>query len=288
VRDLNYQLKRLCHDNREGSMGTQTNRRRTLDQIADQLHEMGYRRMGLRSLKPKHVEALVKRWLGEGLSAGTIKNRMIALRWWAAKLNRSNVIAYSNDFYGIPNRIFVTGTSKACEIGETQLAQISDPCVAMSLQLQRAFGLRREEAIKFMPAYADQGDHIRLKRTWTKGGRPRTIPVRTQAQRTLLDQAHRLAGQGSLIPPNKNYLQQLRTYERLTSTVGLSRLHGLRHAYALQRYRELTGWPAPAAGGPPTRTLDASQREVDRAARQTISRELGHDRVQILSVYLSN
>ncbi|GAB3112559.1 hypothetical protein GCM10027217_41860 [Pseudomaricurvus hydrocarbonicus] len=31
---------------------------------------------------------------------------------------------------------------------------------------------------------------------------------------------------------------------------GLSKLHGLRHAYAQERYRELTGWNAPANGGP--------------------------------------
>ena len=41
----------------------------------------------------------------------------------------------------------------------------------MSLELQQAFGLRREEAMKFQPSFADQGDHIRLKGSWTKGGK---------------------------------------------------------------------------------------------------------------------
>jgi site-specific recombinase XerC len=80
VRDLNYQLKRLCYDNRQGSEATQAARRYILNQIADQLCEMGYRGMSSRSLKPKHVEALVKRWTQQGLSTGTIKNRMNALR----------------------------------------------------------------------------------------------------------------------------------------------------------------------------------------------------------------
>jgi hypothetical protein len=53
----------------------------------------------------------------------------------------------------------------------------------MSLELQRAFGLRREEAIKFSPNYADQGDQLLLKASWTKGGKARTVPVRTQDQR---------------------------------------------------------------------------------------------------------
>mgnify|MGYP000010568361 CR=1 FL=1 len=81
MRDLNYQLKELCRRNRDGSYATQQNRERQLSLMADQLHALGYRAMNARSLKPKHVEALLRRWQGEGLSIGTIKNRMAALRW---------------------------------------------------------------------------------------------------------------------------------------------------------------------------------------------------------------
>jgi len=63
-------------------------------------------------------------------------------------------------------------------------------------------------------------------------------------------------------------------------------MHGLRHAYAQQRYRELTGWLAPAAGGPTVNALTPEQKAIDRQARLTISRELGHEREQITSVYL--
>jgi hypothetical protein len=63
-------------------------------------------------------------------------------------------------------------------------------------------------------------------------------------------------------------------------------MHGLRHAYAQERYRELTGWPAPAAGGPTVKALTAEQRTIDRQARLTISQELGHEREQITSIYL--
>jgi aminoglycoside phosphotransferase (APT) family kinase protein len=52
------------------------------------------------------------------------------------------------------------------------------------------------------------------------------------------------------------------------------------------RYRELTGWAAPAAGGPRSKDLTPEQRELDREARLTISAELGHEREQITAVYL--
>ena len=286
MRDLNYQLKQLCQRNRDGSYSTQANRARMLNQIANQLQEMGYRRMTTHSLKPKHVDALVKRWLSEGMAAGTIKNRMNCLRWWAAKVDRRNVVARSNDFYGIPDRQFVSNTSKAVAVDDKALSAVPDAHVRMSLELQRAFGLRREEAIKFVPAYADQGDHIRLKASWTKGGKARVIPMLTQEQRDVLTRARRLAGSGSLIPAQKNYIQQLRAYERHTTHAGLSKLHGLRHAYAQARYQHLTGWPCPAAGGPTASRLSIDQRKQDYQARLTISRELGHVREQISAVYL--
>lgn len=285
MRELNYQLKQLCRRNRDGSYRTQADRERLLTLIANQLHMLGYRRMGAHSLKPKHVEALVGHWRAADISVGAIKNRLSVIRWWAMKVRRQNVVARSNDHYGIPDRQFVTNASRAKTVQAPDLEKVRDEHVRMSLELQQAFGLRREEAIKFQPAYADRGDHIVLKATWTKGGKSRVVPVRSETQRKVLDRARLFAGRGSLIPSSRNYVQQLRIYERHTANAGLSRMHGLRHAYAQQRYHELTGWLAPAAGGPDGRALTPEQRELDREARLAISQELGHKRSQIVSVY---
>jgi Integrase/Phage integrase, N-terminal len=286
VHDLNYQLKQLCENNRDGSYGTQAQRAKVLQLCAEQLHGMGYRKMTTHMLKPKHVDGLTKRWLTEGLSAGTIKNRMSALRWWAAKVNRQNVIARSNEHYGIPDRKLVVEESKAKSVSESALEKVGDAHVRMSLELQQAFGLRREEAIKMSPTIADQGDRLILKASWTKGGKAREIPIRTPDQRAVLDRAHALVGRGALIPPGRNYINQLRVYEGQTIRAGLSGMHGLRHAYAQQRYLELTGWLCPVAGGPTSKMLSRDQKARDTAARLEISRELGHEREQITAAYL--
>ena len=102
----------------------------------------------------------------------------------------------------------------------------------------------------------------------------------------MLDRAHELAGKGSLIPSNRNYRQQLRIYEGHTLRAGLSKMHGLRHAYAQQRYEELTGWKSPAAGGPSSKSLTREQEDQNHQARLIISHELGHEREQITAVYL--
>ncbi len=282
--DLTYTLRQLCQRNRDGSYTTQADRMRSLALAARQLREAGFRQMKASSLKGKHVQALLERWQDEGLSSGTIKNRLSHLRWWAEKIGKAGILPADNTQLGVAERRYVTNVSKARELG-TGLEQITDVHVHMSLQLQAAFGLRREEAIKFQPSYADRGDHIALKGSWTKGGRERTVPITTTEQRDALHAAHRLAGTGSLIPANKTYIQQRHVYAGQCKAAGLSHMHGLRHQYAQSRYEALTGWKAPAAGGPQRQSLTMSQRLRDTEARERISKELGHNRTGIVSVY---
>ena len=286
MKDLNYQLSELCRDNRDGGFSTQATRSRILDLIASQLQALGFRRMQPRSLKPKHVDALIAHWQEQGIGIGTLKNRLSALRWWAKKVNKPSIIAKNNDVYGIGKRDNVARESQALKLDEKKLSRISDQHVRLSIRLQAAFGLRREESIKFSPSYAMQGDHIKLKPSWTKGGRVRMVPIRNDEQRQLLDEVKEFAKGGSLIPAQLNYVQQLNRYQRQLRNVGLSKLHGLRHAYAQQRYLELTGWQAPVAGGPTSKQLTPEQLAPDYDARIIVSHELGHARVEITMVYL--
>jgi hypothetical protein len=57
-------------------------------------------------------------------------------------------------------------------------------------------------------------------------------------------------------------------------------LHGLRAAYACERYQVLTGSPAPVAGG------SGVDREADREAREIVAEELGHGRTDVTNEYL--
>ena len=284
--NLKHALRILCRRNRDGSHATQGDRLRSLSLIADELREVGFPNMLVTSLQRRHVDALVHRWQARGLSAGTQKNRLAHLRWWAEKIGRGGEIPASSAELGVPERRFVTNENKARELNDGDLNKISDPHVRMSLVLQQLFGLRREESIKFQPRYADRGDYIVLKHSWTKGGRERAIPIINAEQRAALDQAHKLAGAGSLIPPNRSYVEQRNIYDGQCKAAGLSSMHGLRHHYAQMKYEALTGSKCPAAGGQPKCLLSPAQRMLDALAREVISNELGHDRPQITAVYL--
>ena len=294
MKQLNFQLKQLCKGNPTGSYSTQSVRHKNLQMIANQLQEMGYRGLQAKSIKPKHVNALLERWKAEEIGTGTIKNRMSYIRFWAKNVGKPGVVHSNNDEYGkkdgidIGKRKFVTNVSKAKELSLDKLGMITDEGTKYSLRLQKEFGLRREESIKFMVSYADQGDHIKLKSSWTKGGKSRVIPVKTEEQRKLLNEVRKFSGNSSLIPSNKKYVQQMKTYERQTEKVELHKMHGLRHAYAQDRYKVITGRESPAAGGRITKFLTENEKVEDKIARAVISKELGHERLEVVAVYLGS
>ena len=249
MRQLNFDLKTLQARHREGAFITRRDRAYALNQAANLLHTLGFWRLRATGLKRKHVDALVAEWQRRGLAVGTMKNRMSALRWWAEQVGRPGVVG-TNAAHGIGERRYVTNEDRSRRLDAGEVARVKDAHVRMSLQLQAAFGLRREEAIKFTLAYADRGDRARIKASWAKGGRSREIPIWNEHQRPVLDAARRLAGSGALIPGGRGYAAQRKVYERQTEAAGLSRMHGLRHAYAQARYEALTGWKAPSTALP--------------------------------------
>ncbi|MCP4475601.1 MAG: integrase [Gammaproteobacteria bacterium] len=286
--NLKHSIYTILKHNRDGSCSTQASRKHRLLLMADQWVNAGYQLNHVQQLKTKHINYLVKRWLAQELAASTIKNRMSDLRWLAEKLGRPSLVAIKNCDLAIPKRSFNTQQDKSIHLSVEQLANIDEPDVKLSVLLQQAFGLRREESIKIQINQAVVNDYIELKGSWCKNGRPRRIPILTTQQREVvaLCQAHVGHTARALIPADKTYYQQLKHYENTLAKAGIHRCHGLRHAYAQQRYQALTGWPCPKKGGPTKAAMSMAQQAMDRQARQQISEELGHHRIAILSVYI--
>lgn len=267
----------------ELSHATFANRTKRLEAMFKELHQLGYEPTHIDRIKPKHIEILVKHWQAAGLSIGSIKNRMSDLRFICLELRRGNVIK-ANHEYQIGNRAYIPKHNKA--LVNPDFSGITDPNLRCSLELQKAFGLRREECIKIIPSKADEGNLLRLQASWTKGGIERAVPIRTPEQRFWLNEAKKIANDKSLIPKANTYIQQRNRYDELTRLTGFKNLHGVRHAYAQQRYVELTGWQAPIAGGKARNALTKSEYVKDQEARKMIAWELGHSRVAIAKNYL--
>ena len=148
--------------------------------------------------------------------------------------------------------------------------------------------------MKFVLSEAWHGDSLTIKPSWTKGGVGRTLKIVNDSQRQWLNKvANLVKPKQSLIPQDRTYKQHLSHYEAQSKAIGIHKLHGLRHAYAQQRYFELTklfdpknkGFACPIAGGKPTKLLTASEKIIDKKAREILSRDLGHSRISVTRIY---
>jgi integrase len=272
----------MLNHNKDGSYSTQAVRKGTLLQAAHILASGGYKMPDIKSLKQKHIVYLNNQWKESGLSPATIKNRNAHLRWLCQKLGKDNMMP-SNDALGITKRQYVTNEDKS-----QTLQEVPDYRLKVINGLQRHLGLRREEAIKIQPNQADKGGHIELKPSWCKGGRGREVPINTPEAKYWLEEAKKLIGtdeKASLIPAGKTYKQFMEKYAKAMQRAGI-RGHGLRHAYAQDLYKELTGWEPPAKGGPLKKAMTPEQQKLDYEARMIISARLGHSRCSITNAYL--
>jgi hypothetical protein len=165
--------------------------------------------------------------------------------------------------------------------------------------LARACGMRLREAILAnlprLRAEAYSRGEINIQEG-TKGGRKgafaeRWIPA-TEAVKAAIDYALETSPRSSknLLSPDESYISFLRGPIEKARRNGLTNIikgfHELRAAYACQRYEELAGHPAPVISK--RAHLSEPEKEADRKARQIISSELGHNRIEITNAYLGS
>lgn len=166
--------------------------------------------------------------------------------------------------------------------------------VAAIAELARNLGLRFREASLFDARRALQQvvskGAVNITEG-TKGGRgrgvDRWVPVSPEATATL-HRAAELQGEGrNLIPEDRSYAQwrdhAYHVWSGVAQDHGLKGFHDLRAAYACDRYQSITGSPAPVIEG-----RREAEKDIDKAAREIISAELGHGRIDVASAYIGS
>jgi site-specific recombinase XerD len=281
---LRRSINVLLNQEKHGSFSTRSTRKRNLLIFADAIFKVNMPVTDIRQLKAKHIEKVVSYWLENELNIGTIKNRMAAIRFMCTCIGTEGMIK-NNDALGIGKRSYASTFNRAHH--NPDFSRITDPFIKISLELQRVFGLRREEAMKIKPHIADKEHTLMMLPPWCKGNRGRFIPINTEEQRFWLEEAKRIVGKfgNSMIPVGKRLSTQLKLYEKQCERANLHNMHGLRHAYAQRIYKELTGWDAPINGGPKVAEMTKEQKAIDHAARMVLTESLGHGRKSVVRNY---
>lgn len=160
----------------------------------------------------------------------------------------------------------------------------SERAVAVCM-LARELGLRSKEAslINASKALKEATKTGSVTITsGTKGGRVRTIEISSERQISALTAASTAQGNDrSMIPQDQTWSTWRETELRNAREV-MGGLHELRAAYACERYQALTGHAAPCVepGG--------HSAKGELVHLQTISEELGHNRIDVVRSYVGS
>ncbi|WP_175958043.1 integrase domain-containing protein [Burkholderia sp. BCC0405] len=280
------------------SIKTQEYRATAICKAFVELREGGFALQTPWSLKTKHVEYLVDRWVNEGQSGGTIENKLTYLRALAQWLGKANLVGTLSDYVdrraaGLERSYVATEDKSWVANGVDAVAKIEEiaqtcPYTAVQLKLQAAFGLRVEESFMLRPLEAVRDPHNLAVTRGTKGGRPREVPIERKIE--ILEEAARLSNgvTGSTIPAGRSLKQWRDWYYYVLAKHGVTKggigvtSHGLRHEYLQTLYADVAEVPAPIKGASarpdPAAHEDAKRRVVEAA---------GHSRPSKANAYLS-
>lgn len=281
------------------------------------------------NLAGRHIQLLVNYWTGDARIADLCRQRGVAmlerahsaayiqqqlsfLRVYAeAWIGKPGMVHPLADYVDDPARFKRSYTAQQDRSWEGNAVEFKsivetvaaiDPRVATQLALLLAFGLRRKEAVMFMPHLAvvrrenvPGSQHpsdryavfLRIERG-TKGGRLRFVGIRNDEQRSALELALQFAPHASshLGHPGLSLKQSLKRFDNVMRQAGVTKsqlgvtAHGLRHQFAQEFHVELTDVQAPVRGGD-----GCVDPETLKAALLEIARELGHNRPQITNAY---
>lgn len=293
-----------------GSFKTRYNHIREAQRFIGTLRATGFGVQRWEKITNKHVAAVVNAWRSENLKVATIKEYLSGVRRIASHFG-NNRIARENSAFGLENRIYVTNRDKsmsnqAYEWAVAKLRKSSDENhhrIAVQLMIQRTLGLRKEESFKFNPHRSVLSSGTVLVAAGTKGGRERMISTISEQATNAIEHAKSFSSGGNTMAPGFTERQWNSLFYRTLRDFGISKVssnasaHGLRHAYAQERYRDLTGYDPPVKFASRKNFMENAEKIagsnfeiLDREARAVLKAELGHgqDRDDVVSNYLGS
>lgn len=297
-----------------------TNIRQVIEQCIDQLQELRLPVSSILDFDQRRICALLKLWYAEGINEGTILERVSCLRRVMFLIGKPQVIPKGKGWerikkeHGVPvplkGRSIIARWAKGWHDTGVDSAPViaavaaEDAVCGVQMEMMLLWGLRLNESVQLQPRVSfDHGGQFLLVYRGTKGGKTRTVRLSpdeavSARQLEVLGRAFELADKhpkGILAIPGLRLDQMKRRLLGLASKHGVNKaalgvtLHGLRHQFANDLFKVLTGLPAPCLGQLPAEAYSSGPKApVVRDAYLEISRQMGHERPSISAAYLGS
>lgn len=286
--NLEKQVNSVFKHNRQGSYKTKEKYQNDTKQFAKFLAKE-FRLQNMRNIGDKHLEKYIHYMQEQKLAPSTIKDRLAAVRFFHDKLDRTKHILSQNQKFELERRRF-GGVNRAwrdseyksflklCELrGNDRMASIA--------VLARNEGLRIHETLKIDRNAVEKALRTGELTVKGKGGKVRNVPLLQESREILRERMQEVErGQKlfvqtgekthlvikqcqNFINRNREHFQEERSREQ-TNEIERITFHGLRHAYAQDRFEEFK-----------------NQGMNDFEARVALSNLLGHERDDVTRIY---
>ena len=279
-KNLLAQLDKVVRHTRQGSFKTRDRYTAACKRFCRFLADT-YKLEKLANIAPKHIKAYTEFLQDKGLSASTIKTDLTAIRFYHDQMANTKHILPSNQKLNLVRRKFggVDRSWSSLEFNKFLALCLSKnrhdyTCMAC---LGYYAGLRIEECFKVDTAQAEKSLKINILTTKGKGGLVRNVMIQESIKielRKMLELTPR--GEKLFVAPDeKTHLaikrfQNFINYHRKSFTENNLTFHGIRHAYAQNKYTEFK-----------------NDGLSDFEARKKVAELLGHNRDDVTRIYLS-
>lgn len=231
----------------------------------------------IENIKPHMIEKYMSE-RSQVVGSAQLTRDATALRLIADSVGKSNIVP-SNKELGIERttsdrmKPVLANHEKLEEVRQALVERADkfqtpeDKALLASFDLRTSFGLRANEGLMSRAENTPEG--LKLICEGTKGGRPRELSPKTEAQRVALEKQVAVASEignihGRLIPPSMTARQMYDYQKNAMHNLGATKannahMHSVRHNHIQERY---------AAGDPPLKiTVDSGHGDI---------RKLGH------------
>ena len=282
------QLDKLARHNRQGSFRTKERYYEAFKRFCAFLADE-YRLQKLANISGKHLVAYVLYMQEQGKSASTVKTDLAAIRFFHDKMENAKYRLPDNHELGVElERRQFGGTDRTWSTAEFNrmlaiaLAAGREDYI-LAFYLGRLAGLRIHECFRIDTAIAERALRENAITIKGKGGKIRTVPIEDERIPMMLRKHLAVTPRGHklLVPDDKQtdvaiteFQQFLAAHRAEVRDEGDFRplsFHGLRHAYACEKYERL---------------VDGGKSPLD--AHYEVSRLLGHERPDVTDIYLSS
>ena len=276
-----------------------------LGEMAIRMWRLGFKITNLNALGDKHITAFVRDHWACGASAKHMSAVMTELNKLDDWINKPGLVKAKETYLPeVDPSEFKTSmvakkskswTENGIDIGlKIAEADRKDKKFGLMLRMCLALGLRRCEVLQILPWKDDRADFFDIRPGVAKGGRARTIPYLSPAQKEVVEyvksqikRTEHLGWSDPVLRGEKGLLERNeKRYSQYMSDIGINKLeagvtgHGLRAEYSEDMSMLLGLIPATRGG-----TKGQMSQDDEDTIRLQISENMGHSRINVTSAY---